>query len=132
MLLTSRRTPVRTLACPYGWSIQNRRSAAAVKLSALDMQGVPLEPFVFEDVSGVSIINVLYDSGDISYASRFSGLLAYFSGTYHYMVIELSIALNDAVFAILNQTDIIYLTSACGMENLKNTRAMLFELVSED
>ena len=88
-------------------------SAAAVKLNALDMQGVPLEPFVFEDVSGVSIINVLYDSGDISYASRFSGLLAYFSGTYHYLVVELPAALNDAVFAMLNQTDIIYLASAC-------------------
>ena len=103
-------------------------SAAAVKLNALDMQGVPLEPFVFEDVSGVSIINVLYDSGDISYASRFSGLLAYFSGTYHYLVVELPAALNDAVFAMLNQTDIIYLASACGMSSLKNTRAMLFEL----
>ncbi len=103
-------------------------SVAAVKLDALDMQGAPLEPFVFEDISGVSIINVLYDSGDISYASRFSGLLAYFSGTYHYLVVEFPAALNDAVFAMLNQTDIIYLASACGMSSLKNTRAMLFEL----
>ena len=116
----------------FGLSIRVEYSEPAavpvLRLDAMDMQGAPLAPFVFEDISGVSIINVLYDSADISYASRFSGLLAYFSGTYHYLVVQLPAVLNDAVFGMLNQTDIIYLASACGEPSLKNTRAMLFEL----
>lgn len=115
----------------FGLSIgveYSERAVPTLRLDALDMQGAPLEQFIFEDISGVSIINAIYDSGDISYASRFGGLLSYFSGTYHYIVAVLPPVLSDAVFAMLNQTDIIYLASACGLPSLKNTRASLFEL----
>lgn len=84
---------------------------------------------IFEDASsGVNIINVVYDSSNISYAARFNAFLTYFTGTYHYIIVQLPASTDDAVFSALNQSDVIHLIAACDTASLKGTRTLLFDL----
>ena len=97
--------------------------------SSLSPREDSLKSAVFEDTSsGVHIVNVAYDNSNISYAARFNAFLTYFTGTYHYIIVQLPALTNDTVFSALNQSDVIHFITSCDSESLKSAKAMLFDL----
>lgn len=99
-----------------------------IKLDSLMPNEKNMPDFIFEDMSGVKILNVFYEIANLSYVSRFSALLALFSGVNHHIFISLPQSLGDVIFRMLNQSDYIYLLSDYDEASLKQTKSLLFEL----
>ena len=88
-----------------------------------------LNSAISEDAfSGVKLVNVIYDSSSASYVSRFNAFLTYFTGSYHYIIVQLPPLVEDAVFNALNQSDSVHLLSNCDANSLGKTKSLLFDL----
>ena len=88
-----------------------------------------LNSAIVEDAfSGVKLVNVIYNSSSLSYVSRFNAFLTYFTGSYHYIIVQLPPLVEDAVFNTLNQSDSIHLLTNCDTNSLRKTKSILFDL----
>lgn len=88
-----------------------------------------LNSAIVEDAfSGVKLVNVIYDSSSLSYVSRFNAFLTYFTGSYHYIIVQLPPLVEDAVFNTLNQSDSIHLLTNRDTNSLVKTKSLLFDL----
>ena len=78
--------------------------------------------------SGVSIVNVMYQSANLSYPARLNGFLTYLTGSYHYIIVDMPALTEEPIFNILNQSDAIHVISDYDMSDLKSLKSLLVYL----
>src|SRR3989339_58737 len=54
--------------------------------------------------SGMNIVNVLFDSANTSFAARLNVFLTYFTGSYHYIIVDIPPLLDEVIFNVFNQS----------------------------
>lgn len=102
---------------------------AIVKLDSSLLSEEAIKSAIFIDApSGIGMINVMYDEPGASYASRLNVFLTYLTSAYHYIIVNLPPLMDGAIFGTLNQSDTIHLIANYDMDNLKNTKSLLFDL----
>ena len=75
--------------------------------------------------SGVSIVNVMYESANLSYAARLNAFLTYLTGSYHYIIVDMPALTEEAIFNILNQSDAIHVITGYDRGDLKSLKSLL-------
>lgn len=78
--------------------------------------------------SGISILNISYDSANSAYADNLNALLTYLTGDYHYVIVDLPALTDAVVFQILNQSDTIHIVTDYDTGNLEKTKALISDL----
>jgi len=81
-----------------------------------------------EPASGISILNVSHDNANNIYTASLKALLTFLTGNYHYVVVDLPALMDEAAFAVLNQSDLIHIITDCDLNNLDKTKSLISEL----
>ena len=98
-----------------------------------------LEHAIYKDAAvGADLINVKYTKVDDNCFHSLNALLTYLTGSYHYVIIDLPIFsqngskngvyLNQIIFQVLNQSDMIHIITESDMDSLKNTKDLISSL----
>lgn len=83
---------------------------------------------VIDRQSGMKIVNVLFDSANTSFAARLNVFLTYFTGSYHYLIVDIPPLVDEVVFNLINQSDSIHLVANYDTADLKSTKALVADL----
>jgi len=75
--------------------------------------------------SGMNIVNVLFDSANTSFAARLNVFLTYFTGSYHYIIVDIPPLLDEVIFNVFNQSDSIHLVANYHTSDLKSAKMLL-------
>ncbi len=78
--------------------------------------------------SGICLLNVAYNSGDPSELTQLGPLLSYLAAEFNYIVVDLPIVMDKAMYAILTQSDLMHIITDCDEHNLKATGSLIGEL----
>ena len=101
----------------------------------LDMLQLPKERVmeaIFQDAtSGINILTVRSNPKDSIYVESLNALLTYLTGDYHYIIVNLSVAMDAMVFQVLNQSDIVHIITDCDTPNLEKTKAFILDLFAK-
>lgn len=103
-----------------------------IKLDSSVIQENYIKQAILNDrQSGMNIVNVLFDSANASFAARLNVFLTYFTGTCHYIIVDLPPISNEVLFNVLNQSDSIHLAVNYDVSDLKDTKALLTDVVKK-
>lgn len=78
--------------------------------------------------SGICLLNVAYDSGDPSGLTQLGPLLSYLAAEFNYIIVDLPIVIDKAMYAVLTQSDLMHIVTDCDEHNLKATGSLIGEL----
>lgn len=100
-----------------------------LQLDTLQLPKERVKEAIFQDAtSGINILTVRYEPKDSIYVDSLNALLTYLTGDYHYIIVNLSLAMDAMVFQVLNQSDIIHIITDCDTPNLEKTKAFILDL----
>ncbi len=91
----------------------------------------PVEDFILTDPSGVHIVCFHYDPDDKASVKKLVGALTFLVNDYHYILLDLPATMDEFVFSVLNQSDLIHIMSSPEGVDLKRT-ANLVERLKEE
>lgn len=89
------------------------------------------ETILKEADAGISILNVLHDNINNVYTANLNALLTYLTGEYHYVIVDLPVLMDEAVFQTLSQSDMIHIVSDSNQDNLLKTKTLMTELFAK-
>ena len=120
----------------FGIFVEGRLNARGalqvIKLDSSVIQEDYIKEATLRDVpSGITIVNVLFDSSNASFATRLNMFLTYFTGSYHYIIVDIPPLIEEIIFNVLNQSDIIHVVTSYDALSLKNTKALLSDLLGK-
>lgn len=81
-----------------------------------------------DPVSGVYVLNILYDQIDSLYLSNLNAILTQLTGKYHYIIIDFPVLLDEVVYQVLAQSDSIHIITGQGSDSLSKTKVLVKEL----
>lgn len=109
-----------------------QRNFQVIKLDSSVIQEDYIKHAILNDrQSGMNIVNVLFDNSNASFAARLNVFLTYFTGAYHYIIVDLPPITNEVLFNVLNQSDSIHLAANYYASDLKNTKVLLSDVVKK-
>lgn len=100
-----------------------------VDLKTLTFDYEKIKPLIADiEASGIYLLNLAYDDRDPSVLTQLGPLLSYLAAEFNYIVVDLPIVINKAMYAVLTQSDLIHLVTDCDEHNLKATGRLIDEL----
>ncbi len=99
--------------------------------TALASESVIKDAIFTDPSSGVNVLNVMHDSQRPDYGASLNALLTFLTGSYHYIIVDLSVSMDVAVFQALNQSDIIHIITDCKEDNLKLSKNLVADLYTK-
>lgn len=84
-----------------------------------------IKEFISKDKFDIDIIFFNYRPKDKSYIRMLLGILSLLVNDYHYIILDLPSYMDDSIFGILNQSDIIHLLTSPDLADLKRTRRLI-------
>ncbi|MDP3732573.1 MAG: cyclic nucleotide-binding domain-containing protein, partial [Candidatus Omnitrophota bacterium] len=76
-----------------------------LRLDTLQFPKDTVKEAIIQDLaSGINLLTVRYNPKDSIYAESLNALLTYLTGDYHYIIVNLSVAMDEMVFQALNQS----------------------------
>ena len=87
--------------------------------------------FLQEDKFGVDLICLHYSPENDSCVKRLVGILSVLVNSYNYIILDLPSSMDNCIFSILNQSDIINLLSSSDPVDLKRTHNLIERLNTE-
>ena len=116
----------------FGAGLRQEQGICTIPAVKLDSSFSPedsIKNAIFIDsLSQVSIVNVIYESANVSYASRLNAFLTYLTGSYHYIIVDMPALTEEPIFNILNQSDTIHLITDYDIGDLKSLKSLLVYL----
>lgn len=108
-----------------------RKSAGdkGIRLDSPFFVDTTIKEAVFKDLdSGISILDIRHEDTSGIYAANLNALLTQLTGNYHYIVVDLPLLIDEAVFQTLSQSDTIHIVTDGDEENLAKTNTLTSEL----
>ncbi len=103
-----------------------------LRLDTLQFPKDTVKEAIIQDLaSGINLLTVRYNPKDSIYAESLNALLTYLTGDYHYIIVNLSVAMDEMVFQVLNQSDIIHIITDCDNHNLEKTKTFILDLFAK-
>jgi predicted acylesterase/phospholipase RssA/CRP-like cAMP-binding protein len=100
-----------------------------VDLKTLAFDHDKVKPLIADlESSGICLLNVAYDSDDPSELTQLGPLLSYLAAEFNYIVVDLPIVIDKAMYAVLTQSDLMHIITDCDEHNLKATGSLIGEL----
>jgi NTE family protein len=90
-----------------------------------------LKEFVSQDNSNLSLVCLHYSLEDEACLKRLLGILSLLVNDYHYIILDLPTSMDQTIFSILNQSDIINILTSPESVDLKKTRNLVERLEEE-
>lgn len=91
----------------------------------------PVQDFVLKDPSGINIVCFHYNPDDEASMKKLVGALTFLVNDYHYILLDLPAAMDEFVFSVLNQSDLIHILTSPEMVDLKRTAHLADRLREE-
>ncbi|MBU2220997.1 MAG: cyclic nucleotide-binding domain-containing protein, partial [Candidatus Omnitrophica bacterium] len=114
---------IKTHSMPRRLGMESGYKVFDLSNKAADMNKV--KEFIFKDRFDIDIIFFNYRPKDKSYVRMLLGILSSLVNDYHYIVLDLPSYMDDSIFGILNQSDIIHLLTSPDLADLKRTRRLI-------
>jgi predicted acylesterase/phospholipase RssA/CRP-like cAMP-binding protein/MinD-like ATPase involved in chromosome partitioning or flagellar assembly len=83
---------------------------------------------VQDPVSGINVLNIIYDDIKSLSLSHLNAILTQLTGKYHYIIIDLPVLMDEAVYQVLSQSDSIHIISEKNGESLEKTKVLVSDL----
>lgn len=107
--------------------IEKRPYPIDLKTLSFDYENV--RPQVIKDEAcGISLLNIAHNPQEPSEVTQIIPLLSYVTSDFHYIVVDLPLTMDKAVYAVLTQSDSVHLVTDCAEHNLKATGRLIDEL----
>ncbi len=100
-----------------------------VDLKTLTFDYEKVKPLIVDtESSGIFLLNLAYDRRDPSALTQLGPLLSYLASEFNYIVVDLPIVVDKAMYSVLTQSDLVHLVTDCDEHNLKATGRLIDEL----
>lgn len=90
-----------------------------------------IKDYILSDVFGIDIACVSYDPVYGENIKAMISVLSLLVNDYHYIILDLPVGMDEAIFGILNQSDTIHIISSPQELDLKKTRRLIERLETE-
>ena len=90
-----------------------------------------LKDFILNSKFGIDIICFYYNPEDESCIKKIVGILSLLVNDYHYLILDLPVIMDKAVFGILNQSDLIHILTSPKDEDINKTHNLIEMLKQE-
>jgi NTE family protein len=91
----------------------------------------PMKDFIVRSRFGVDLLCFNYDPEKDSSAKELINVLTYLVNDYHYLILDLPSLMDEFVFSVLNQADLIHVLSSPEPVDLKRTHSLIERLKQE-
>lgn len=81
-----------------------------------------------DDSCGIYLLNIAHNPQEPTAVTQIIPLLSYLTSEFHYVVVDLPLEMDKAVYATITQSDLIHLVTDCREHNLKATGRLIEEL----
>ncbi|MCM8779983.1 MAG: cyclic nucleotide-binding domain-containing protein, partial [Candidatus Omnitrophica bacterium] len=101
-------------------------------LDYFDLSAVEsFKDFILKDAYGIDIVCVSYESSNADNVKKIISALSMLVNDYHYIILDLPVAMDETMLGILNQSDVIELVSSPDEVGLKKTNRLIERLKRE-
>ncbi len=90
-----------------------------------------LKDYILRDIYGMDIMCLSYDPKDADNIKNMVAVLSLLVNDYHYIILDLPAWMDETIFVILNQSDIIHIISSALSVDLKKTYRLIERLKAE-
>ncbi|HNX81381.1 MAG TPA: patatin-like phospholipase family protein [Candidatus Omnitrophota bacterium] len=91
----------------------------------------PVQDFVTKDASGINVVCFHYNPDDEASIKKLIGAVMFLVNDYHYIVLDLPATMDEFVFSVLNQSDLIHILTSPDTIDLKRTAHLVDRLRDE-
>jgi NTE family protein len=119
-----------THSLPHKFKADNHFKTMGLSGAFVEDSGI-MKDFVIRNAFGVDLACISYTSEDEASIKKLLGILSYLLNDYHYIVLDLPARMDQFVFNILNQSDLIHILTSPEAVDLKKTGSLIHRLTTD-